>query len=147
MNEELGGGETYMVRYSSARTWRQWKWMSLAMAAMLGLLAVLMYIMFTKMTRIYHMRHLAVPHSMVTLPAGLLGFLLAEWAVLTFFIGYIGWKNEKKAKPLVALSRAGIELHTQVVDLEMLRWDEIREVRAYGFLMHRMVGITPIDIS
>jgi len=68
-------------------------------------------------------------------------FILAEIPVLYFIMSR---SLKKQSKPIVSLSSQGITINTLCTRVGFLRWDEIKDVRAYN-LLYRFVGITLHD--
>ena len=51
-----------------------------------------------------------------------------------------------RRRPIALLRPDGLAIHTPAIDIDLLRWDEIEEIRAYG-RFNRAVGIIPKDID
>lgn len=66
-------------------------------------------------------------------------FFVAEVVALYFVVAR---SYRKQTEPIVVLSRDGIAVNTQGTHLNLIRWDEIEEVRCYN-LVYRYVGIVP----
>ncbi len=86
----------------------------------------------------------------VYIPGGHLGFLswIPWFFVLEFVLLYmvVLRSTKKQSKPIVTLNQEGITVDTMATHIGLIRWDEIKEIRAYNFI-YRYVGIVPKDTS